>query len=88
MSFKPREGLKTWLAGGIFFILFAMHLFFEARSADKVGGIIPYSPKATWISPAQSMSALRFFSRFGVFGVVSGVRMIRRTRSSSDDQNI
>ena len=88
MSYTPREGPKTWLVGGIFFILFAVYLFCEARSADRAGGTIPYSPQATWMSPAQAYVGSVFLFAFGVFGVVSGVRMIRRTRSSSDDRNI
>ena len=88
MLYRPQEGPKTWIVVGVVLMAFAVHLFFEARAAERAGGTIRYSPKATWMSPAQAYvgSALSF--AFGALSFIPGVRAIRRRRSPSSDENI
>jgi hypothetical protein len=88
IPYQPKEGPKAWITFGILFMLFAVHLYFEAREADRCGRVVPSHRYATWMSPTQAYAASAFLFVGGVFSVVAGARALPGRGATRGDANI
>jgi hypothetical protein len=83
-----KEGWRTMLVCGIVMLVYAVHLFFEARAAEASGGIVPVSLYVTSMSPRQACAASLLTFTGGIVALWLARRGFRQRHARDEHKNI